>query len=107
MSTDTCLCARCRRVLVDQDDVGWYYQVSVTDLEMPNLVFMDRVHECDGKPHLVIAPERDSSPRCDACDEPESYSFHDADKIGKFSGYHPFGGFKPLADPVREAEGRG
>lgn len=87
--TGTALCARCRRVLVDQDDVGWYYQVPVTDPEIPGLTFMDRVHECDGKPHLVIAPAL-TSPLCGACDRPEAHSFHDPDGRGKFSGYHAF-----------------
>ena len=48
-------CARCRRVLVDEDDAGWYYQVPVTYPEAPGLTFMDRVHECDGLPHEVIS----------------------------------------------------
>ena len=44
-------CLRCGRTLVDDDELGWYYQVPVTDAEMPGLTFMDRVHECDGQPH--------------------------------------------------------
>lgn len=44
-------CARCGHVLVDEDGQGWYYQVPVTDARAPGLTFMDRVHECDGKPH--------------------------------------------------------
>lgn len=51
-------CARCRHVLVDEDGQGWYYQVPVTDPRMPGLTFMDRVHECDGKPHDVRLEER-------------------------------------------------
>lgn len=94
----TALCARCRRVLVDEDELGWYCQVPVTSEEIPGLTFMGRMHECDGKPHLVIAPEN-TAPCCEACDEPESHSFHDPDKIGKFSGYHLFGGFKPATSP--------
>jgi hypothetical protein len=50
-------CARCLRTLVDEDDVGWYYQTPVTDPEIPGLTFMDRVHECDGMPHDVVARE--------------------------------------------------
>jgi len=50
------LCARCRHVLVDEDDEGWYYQVPVTLPDVPGLTFMDRVHQCEGKPHLVISP---------------------------------------------------
>jgi hypothetical protein len=46
-------CARCGRVLVDEDEQGWYFQVPVTDPRAPGLVFMDRVHDCDGKPHDV------------------------------------------------------
>jgi hypothetical protein len=46
-------CARCEHVLVDQDELGWYYQVPATDPEVPGLTFMDRVHDCDGKPHDV------------------------------------------------------
>ena len=80
MSIPAALCVRCRHVLVDEDDQGWYYQTPVE---------MDRVHQCGGKPHLVIAPEN-SSPCCDACDLPESHTFHDLDKRGKFSGYHAF-----------------
>jgi hypothetical protein len=57
-------CARCHRVLVHEDDQGWYYQAPVTDPEVPGLVFMDRVHECeDDQPHdprpRVIAAERE------------------------------------------------
>jgi hypothetical protein len=48
-------CARCRRVLVDEDETGWYYQAPVTDPDVPGLTFMDRVHECDGQPHKVIS----------------------------------------------------
>src|SRR5581483_8743267 len=44
-------CARCERVLVDEDDQGWYYQMPVTLPDAPGLTFMDRVHECYGKPH--------------------------------------------------------
>lgn len=44
-------CARCGRVLVAEDEQGWYCQVPVTDPRAPGLTFMDRVHECDGKPH--------------------------------------------------------
>jgi hypothetical protein len=47
-------CARCRRVLVDEDDQGWYYQAPVADPEVRGLTFMDRVHECEGKPHEVV-----------------------------------------------------
>jgi hypothetical protein len=46
-------CQRCRRRLVDLDEVGWFYQKPVTSPEAPGLTFMDRVHECDGKPHSV------------------------------------------------------
>ncbi len=85
----TAKCTNCGCVLVDEDEQGWYYQTPVTDPEIPGLVFMDRVHECDGKPHHV-EQQQDSSPRCDACDRPESHTFHDPDKRGKFSGYHAF-----------------
>ena len=62
---ETRLCARCRKVLVDEDELGWYYQVPVEENFGPlypggpdtMMTFMDRVHECDGKPHLVIARE--------------------------------------------------
>lgn len=81
------LCARCRRVLVDEDGQGWYYQIAVTSEEIPGLVFMDRVHRCDGKPHLVIAPE-DASPCCELCDREESSPFHAPDY--EFSGRHAF-----------------
>jgi hypothetical protein len=46
-------CTDCGHVLVGQDEMGWYYQVPVTDPGMPGWVFMDRVHECDGTPHRV------------------------------------------------------
>ena len=46
-------CARCQHVLVDRDELGWYCQIPVTDPTMPGLTFMDRVHECDGKPHDI------------------------------------------------------
>jgi plasmid maintenance system antidote protein VapI len=39
------ICARCRRHLVDEDEAGF--------------TFMDRVHECDGRPHDVIIRDRD------------------------------------------------
>jgi hypothetical protein len=45
-------CARCGHVLVDEDEHGWYYQAPATDARI-GLTFMDRVHECDGKPHDV------------------------------------------------------
>ncbi len=44
-------CGRCFKVLVGQDDVGWYYQVPVTDLAVPGLTFMDRVYRCGGPLH--------------------------------------------------------
>jgi hypothetical protein len=40
---------------VDEDDQGWYYQVPITLPEAPGLTFMDRVHECDGEPHVAVA----------------------------------------------------
>jgi hypothetical protein len=46
-------CARCLRVLVGEDESGWYYQSPESDPEAPGLTFMGRVHECDGKPHEV------------------------------------------------------
>lgn len=46
-------CGNCQRVLVDEDEAGWYYQAPVTDPEVPGLTFMDRVHECHGAPHAV------------------------------------------------------
>lgn len=46
-------CTRCGHVLVDEDEAGWYYQQPVTRPEAAGLTFMDRVHECDGKPHEV------------------------------------------------------
>ena len=52
-SPETVTCQRCRKVLVEQDEIGWYYQQPVTDPAAPGLTFMDRVHECDGKPHAV------------------------------------------------------
>lgn len=85
--SDTRLCACCRHVLVDEDDQGWYYQTPVETPEVPGLIFMDRVHQCDGKPHLVIAPEN-ASPRCEFCDREESHPFHAPDY--KFSGRHAF-----------------
>ena len=48
-------CLRCHRVLVDRDEVGWYYQVAVEMPEAPGLTFMDRVHECEGQPHELGA----------------------------------------------------
>ena len=55
-------CTRCGHVLVDEDELGLYYQVPVTE-DLPaelvtpgrssTLTFMDRVHECDGKPHVL------------------------------------------------------
>jgi hypothetical protein len=48
-------CLRCRHTLVDEDDVWWYYQVPVEMPEAPGLVFMDRVHRCEGLLHLVDA----------------------------------------------------
>jgi hypothetical protein len=52
-------CARCLRTLVDEDELGWYYQVPVTDPRAPGLTFMDRVHVCfqTGQPHEVVPPE--------------------------------------------------
>lgn len=46
-------CTRCGHILVDEDEQGWYYQTPMADPEAPGLTFMDRVHECDGKPHEV------------------------------------------------------
>lgn len=40
---------------MDEDDQGWYYQVPITLPEAPGLTFMDRVHECDGEPHVAVA----------------------------------------------------
>lgn len=45
------VCVRCGRALVGEDDQGWYYQVPVTDSEVPGSTFMDRVHECNGESH--------------------------------------------------------
>jgi hypothetical protein len=53
VSAHTRECARCQHVLVDEDELGWYYQVPVTDPEFPGLTFAARVHDCDGKPHDV------------------------------------------------------
>jgi hypothetical protein len=53
MSEHTRLCGRCGRVLVDEDELGWYYQSAIEDPELPGLTFMDRVHDCDGRPHDV------------------------------------------------------
>ena len=87
MTANAPLCDRSRRVLVDQDDVGWYYQIPVESPEVPGLIFMDRMHQCDGKPHLAIAPE-DTSPRCEFCDGEKSHPFHAPDY--QFSGRHAF-----------------
>ena len=38
-------CTRCRKVLVDEDE-------------------LDRVHECEGKPHTVITVSRCKQPKC-------------------------------------------
>jgi hypothetical protein len=46
------ICRRCGCTLVDQDEVGWYYQIPVNNGS--GLTFMDRVHECGGKPHEAI-----------------------------------------------------
>lgn len=46
-------CARCGKVLVDQDEHGWYYQVPVTDPVAPGLTYMDRVYRCGGPLHDV------------------------------------------------------
>jgi hypothetical protein len=97
--TPALLCARCRHVLVDEDDQGWYYQIAVTSEEIPGLVFMDRVHQCDGKPHLVIAPEN-PSPRCEFCDNEGSHPFHAPDY--KFSGRHAFKATAERSAFVRE-----
>lgn len=57
-------CARCGHILVDEDELGLYYQVPVTEelpagLQAPGLpttlTFMDRVHECNGRPHVLTA----------------------------------------------------
>ena len=48
-------CARCHHIVVDEDELGWYYQVPVTSPEIPGLTFMDRVHECDGEPHEIVS----------------------------------------------------
>jgi hypothetical protein len=56
-------CTRCSHVLVDVDDAGPYYQVPSTENMGPLypggpdtvLTFMDRVHECDGQPHILPA----------------------------------------------------
>jgi hypothetical protein len=45
------VCARCLHPLVGRDDRGWYYQAPASDPRVPGLTFMDRVHECDGRPH--------------------------------------------------------
>jgi hypothetical protein len=88
-SSEARLCARCRRVLVDEDDQGWYYQTPVETPEVPGLILMDRIHQCDGKPHLVIAPEPyDATRRCEFCDRDESHPFHAPDY--EFSGRHAF-----------------
>lgn len=47
-------CARCGRALAGQDEVGWYLQVQVSD-PVFGFTFADRVHECDGRPHAVVA----------------------------------------------------
>jgi hypothetical protein len=59
-------CARCRHVLVDEDELGWYYQEPVTDSRAPGLTFMDRVHECrdHGQPHAVTPAARCTHPKC-------------------------------------------
>lgn len=57
-------CTRCRKVLVDEDELGWYYQTPVTDPAVPGFTFMDRVHECEGKPHTVITVSRCKQPKC-------------------------------------------
>jgi hypothetical protein len=57
-------CARCRRLLVDEDELGWYYQTPVIDSRAPGLTFMDRVHECDGQPHMAVPVSRCKHPKC-------------------------------------------
>jgi hypothetical protein len=51
-------------VLVDRDEQGWYYQAPVTDPRAPGLTFMDRVHECGGKPHSITPAARCGHPKC-------------------------------------------
>jgi plasmid maintenance system antidote protein VapI len=73
LGRDCRICARCRRHLVDADDAGWYFQTPVTDPRMPGFTFMDRVHQCDDKPHDVIVRDRDlmaeleKAQRCPYC----------------------------------------
>lgn len=62
-------CTRCHRVLVDEDELGLYYQVPVQENFGPLyeggpdniLTFMDRVHECDGKPHALPGSDANRS----------------------------------------------
>jgi hypothetical protein len=60
-------CVRCGHVLVDEDELGLYYQVPVEQNMGPLvpggpdvvLTFADRVHECEGHPHqlpLEVSP---------------------------------------------------
>lgn len=73
-------CRRCLRTLVGEDELGWYYQVPVTDPEVPGLTFMDRVHECGGQPHNVILPEPDAPHgigcACPACPDYDGLGTH-------------------------------
>lgn len=41
---DTPICVRCKNMMTGADDAGWYRETET-----------GRVHECGGKPHLVVA----------------------------------------------------
>lgn len=68
-------CGRCGHVLVGEDECGMYYQAAITDPDT-GLIFMDRVHACEGKPHQLPAASavteiREACPDCGAViDEP-------------------------------------
>jgi hypothetical protein len=51
--SDPVKCRRCGYVLVGEDEKGWYYQAPYSAPGYPELVFMDRVHECGvhSRPH--------------------------------------------------------
>lgn len=57
-------CTRCRKVLVGEDEWGWYYQIPVTDPAAPGFTFTVRVHECEGEPHAVIPVPRCKQAKC-------------------------------------------
>lgn len=65
LADDIRVCARCRKVLVGQDEAGWYYQQAVDDPQFPGVTFQDRVYVCHGHAHDPVAAARCARPGCD------------------------------------------